>query len=278
MSLYEKKTIAHYTDRIINSPMGLLIISFLTIAMGILFIVMQIPNKPIQRREAVAYSGELVEYETSRNYCGINFKDGTTYEVYPHTETGEFREKMKSLPKGTRLYLLVNPNNDYVVEIKTATEELLNFEKSQQDIAKYDNGYIVIGAVCCIGGVVLIFFAFGMKKNKRIEEQRAIQRKAKTGGMKINSAALRYADMSVKSKVLLKVEVGKYNICYRRVKTVNELVVNGVVYDEKRVLFEFEHKLCATIDCHEIEAGLDENSYSYINFDGEIVKCKKRLI
>ena len=60
-------------------------------------------------------------------------------------------------------------------------------------------------------------------------------------------------------------------------KTVNELVVNGRVYDEKKALFEFSHLLSAVIDGHTVEAGL-ENDESYIAFDGAVVAKKRRVI
>ncbi len=58
----------------------------------------------------------------------------------------------------------------------------------------------------------------------------------------------------------------------------NELIVNGVVYDEMKAVVEFEHDLCATVDGHEIHAGFDDASYSYITFDGARVAEKLRLI
>ena len=265
-------------DNLVKTSKGSLFVGILAIIVGIIFIAMQSVNEPIPRSQAVSYSGEFSEYEVSKNYCSINFKDGTVYEVYPHTETGEFRDKMESLPKGTMLYILVNPNNDCVVEVATAKEELLNFEKSQQDIDSYDNGYIAIGAFSCIAGVGLIIFALLMKKNKGIEEQHANKIKQQTAGLQINSEALRHADMDIKSKILLEAQAKQYHICYRRVKAVNELVVNGVVYDEKRAIIEFSHKLFAIIDHHRIEAGLDENSNSYIKFDGKIINYKERMI
>ena len=68
-----------------------------------------------------------------------------------------------------------------------------------------------------------------------------------------------------------------YEICYRRVKRVNELVINGIIYDEIKEVIEFPHTLSA-VDGHTIEAGLSEDSYSYITFDGECLVNKHRLI
>lgn len=259
---------------IIDNPVAVLVVAFLGIILGIFFIVSQTSNKPITRKEAISYSGSFDYYDTFwKNYREIHFEDGSIYDIYAHTETNEFQRRMKALEKGTKLYILVNPNNDYVVEVKTDTEELLNFELSQQEIDSYDNGYIVIGIFACVAGVLLIFFVIGSSDYKRKELIRHSARKGEG-----NTTPLRYADTTVKCKTLLEASVKGYQICYRRVKSTNELVINGQVYDEKKGFIEFEHKLCATISGHNIEVGYDTESFSYMVFDGKTIKRKKRWI
>ena len=262
---------------IMKSKPAVLVVAIAGILLGLFFIFSQNANAPIPRSEAVSYSGEFEEYEVWRNYRTIHFKDGSTYEVYAHTETQDFQNMMKSLEKGTKLYLLVNPNNDCVVEIKTDTEELLNFETSQAEIDSYDNGYIAIGIVACIGGVFLIWYVIASSNYKRKENERHIK-KAKAVQVGDGDIGLRRADSSVKSKTLLEATVEGYRICYRRVKRVNELVINGTVYDEKKGIIEFAHNLSAIIDGHRIEAGYDEDGYSYIILDGMRIAEKRRII
>ena len=73
--------------------------------------------------------------------------------------------------------------------------------------------------------------------------------------------------------------VKDFCIIYRRIQFVNELVVNGKVYDEKKAVIEFSQNLFASIDGHTIEAGLDlDSSNSYIRFDGQTIAEKKRLL
>lgn len=255
-----------------KSKASVLILAVASIIMGIFFILSQQANAPIPRSEAVSYSGEFEEYEVWRNYRTIHFKDGSQYEVYAHTETQAFQNTMKSLEKGTKLYILVNPNNECVVEIKTDTEELLNFETSQKEIDSYDNGYIAIGGVACFCGVFLIWYEIASSNYKRREDERQ-NKKARFAAQ-----TLRPADDSVKCKILLEATVKEYRICYRRVRSVNELVVNGAVYDEKKGIIEFDHRLSAVIDGHRIEAGFDGDGYSYIIFDGKQIAVKRRII
>lgn len=91
-----------------------------------------------------------------------------------------------------------------------------------------------------------------------------------------NTSALRMADPEAKHRVLLQKQVLTYNVCYRRVKRTNELVINGAVYDEMEALVEAPHTLTAQLDGHTITAGNDGFN-SFITVDGEKVAKKLRL-
>ncbi|MBR5246434.1 MAG: hypothetical protein IKV25_03565 [Clostridia bacterium] len=93
-----------------------------------------------------------------------------------------------------------------------------------------------------------------------------------------NSDVLRMADSEVKERILLEAETPGYHIVYRRVKKTNELVVNGMVYDEYEALVEFPHTLTAVVNGHKIEVKYDETSHMYIFFDGEQLAKKIRII
>lgn len=93
-----------------------------------------------------------------------------------------------------------------------------------------------------------------------------------------NSSVLRIADNEVKARVLLSADVPGYRIVYRRVKRTNELVVNGMVYDEYEALVESPHTLMALLDGHKIEVRYDALNFMYLIFDGEQLAKKIRLI
>lgn len=266
-----------WADRVLESKTGAIIVGILAILFGTLFALTQIDNKPIPRSEAVAYSGEFEEYDVWKNYKTIIFTDGSSYAVFPHTTTQEFDDTVSSLKKGTKLDILVNPNNDYVVEIIAGSREILNFEESQAALDAYDNVYIAIGVFVCFAGVFLIIYGlvYSRQKKREIEKHTKKAKRRKSGA---DDNPVRRADHSVKSKVLLEARVENYEICYRRIKSVNELVINGIVYDEKKAVIEFAHNLSALVDGHTIEAGLSDDSYSYIMFDGECLAKKQRLI
>ncbi len=92
-----------------------------------------------------------------------------------------------------------------------------------------------------------------------------------------DSAILRPADLSVKARALLETQVLGHTVTYRRVKKVNELVIDGNVYAEYEGVVEFDHSLKARVDGHWIEAGFDSRrSISYITLDGQTVTAKRR--
>lgn len=95
--------------------------------------------------------------------------------------------------------------------------------------------------------------------------------------VRVDTPMLRFADEDVKARVLLEAEAVGHKIVYRRVKRVNELVIDGRVYDEYVALAEFAHTLKACIDGHTVEAGMESSGQSFIVVDGQIVAKKLRL-
>lgn len=92
-----------------------------------------------------------------------------------------------------------------------------------------------------------------------------------------DSPILRRADMEAKHRVLLQTKAGGYDVCYRRIKHTNELVINGNVYDELEGIVETSHTLSALVGGHRIDAGYDGVAHSFIILDGTVVAKKIRL-
>lgn len=86
---------------------------------------------------------------------------------------------------------------------------------------------------------------------------------------------IRAADRDVKHRVLLECEAFGHQICYRRVKKVNELVIDGYVYDEFVAVIEFSHELFAYVDGHAFAVGYN-GANSYCKVDGAIIAKKMR--
>ena len=254
-------------DRIMHSKAGMTVLAILSIAVGVFFIVTQQENQPISRAEAEAFSGAFEAYVSGRRDCAVLFEDGTRYDIHPQAESAAFREKMEALPAGTTLYLLVNPNTGFAEEIRTDTEELLSFEASQEAGSRHDRTFTVLGVFVCVMGVFLLVYVL---LKLRAESRDALK--------KPHMGVLRDAAPLDEGRILLRAKRGGYTICYRRLRLVNELIVDGKVYDEYKAVIEFPHDLCAQVDDHIIHAGCDDESYSYIQFDGRTVAKKQRTV
>lgn len=131
---------------------------------------------------------------------------------------------------------------------------------------------------------VIISLVSGIKVCSKIKEMPAqdvavpeIEQMEEHWERTFDSNIKRVADANVKSRILLENNALGHTITYRRVKRVNELVIDGNVYDEIEALVEFAHSLNARIDGHSIEVGFDGKIHSYLKIDGQIVARKLRL-
>ena len=231
---------------------------------------------PVSLEETVVHTGRFQSYKessSSKYDSELCLQGGETFYVLLSCESKDFLRAMKEMEPGTELRLCVDPKTDRVLEMHKGEEELLRFSFCRDATLRYGMWWFVFSALLAVLGAALgAFELIGFFRSKTACEPPALVKSEE------ESIALRHADMDVKCKILLEAKVKGYAICYRRVKSVNELVINGLVYAEKKGVIEFQHALRATVDGHVIVAGLDDLSYSYIEFDGELVNYKERLI
>ena len=193
---------------------------------------------------------------------------------------------MDSLEKGTRLELLINPNNDTILEIKTDTEELLTYDEYIDTMESESIRLLIVNIIHIL---VLIQFGYWLittiialykylwKPDSIIKE---IERTIDPSEL-VETKALRHADNNDNIKIKVRLEATddtyRYKIQYRRRKTTNELVVNDWVYDDKKCLLEQEHTLSAVVDGHLIEAGIIDDSSLFIMFDGKLINYNSSI-
>ncbi len=252
------------------------------LVLSVIFIGFQTQNKPVSRDEAVFCQGYFEDYQIHKTprrtgNCWIDLSDGTRCFVYAHTRTTEFHDSMEAMEKGTELSLAIHPESHYVIEVKTADREILHFEESQRAIARHSNSYVVLGLLMGIFGAVCLWYVLFSLIYERNERKKARRKEIYAQNHPDeNTPCLRPAGEGNKCRVFVRDKIDGYCISYRRRRIVNELVINGYVYDQKKGLFEFAHNLSVTLDGHLIEAGLDEGGISYLHYDGKRRKRKKR--
>ena len=81
-----------------------------------------------------------------------------------------------------------------------------------------------------------------------------------------------------KHRVLAEATVSGMNIVYRRVKSTNELVINGYVYDEYIATVEGKHTLRASFNGHTVEALFNGVVHTKLLVDSQEIVKKVRLI
>ena len=59
----------YITDKMLKSKPFCICISVLAFFVGFIFIISQNSNTPIDRSEAISYSGEFESYDSYKNYC-----------------------------------------------------------------------------------------------------------------------------------------------------------------------------------------------------------------
>lgn len=93
-----------------------------------------------------------------------------------------------------------------------------------------------------------------------------------------NSTYKRRAETDVKFRILAKAEYNGHSIILRRVKRINELIIDGYVYDEIEMLVETPHILSAKINGELIQAGMRYPSFGFISVNGKEIAKKIRII
>ena len=100
-----------------------------------------------------------------------------------------------------------------------------------------------------------------------------------TNEVLISSQPLREADLNVKQRIFIQTQVFGHEIIYRRVKRVNELIIDNKVYDEYIALIEKAHMLTANFDGHSYAVGVEQfTGITYLMIDGKVAVQKRRLI
>ena len=125
--------------------------------------------------------------------------------------------------------------------------------------------------------------AFKLKKMPQDENERAdeseeiISDKTPSDNTQTDTETFKDADFNVKYRTFIEDTALGHTILYRRVKNVNELVIDGKVYSRYVAYVEFAHTLEGEIEGHKIEVGFDGKFHSFLKIDGKTVARKIRF-
>lgn len=255
----------------------LYIIALLAFIVSLVFLLSPIVHKPVTRADAPTYRFEFDFAESGKNYMTVYARTGEVYDIYPHTLEQGAMERILSVERGTPVSVAVHPESGYVIEMKIRDETVLDFDTYMSKNYKYQFGYVFIGVILVLCGIMLIILpAFEKSAHTAMREKQAERKKKRASGG--GDTPIRAVENERRGRVFLTAEYEGHSIVYRRYKMTNELIIDGNVYDEIHGFFEFKHKLTAEINGRKISAGFDGNSMSYIKAGSRTVAKKERII
>ena len=155
-----------------------LVMALISIFMGTVFSSMLYPNQPITREEATQIIGDFKEAEGYRKLKGgytevsLFFYDEQRQYISSCCVTDELLEALKKTPIGTEFKILVNPNNDYVVELIAEDVILLDFDYAQKQLERDGVGFFYLGVTMYAFAIAFIVQAV-LDFKKKIKRARA---------------------------------------------------------------------------------------------------------
>jgi hypothetical protein len=118
-------------------------------------------SKTISRDEAVSVTAEFASYKVhyrkgqSRNVV-IYFSDYKLLDIDTYCATDEVIDNVASLTPGAKVEMLVHPNSDIILEMKTKDKSILTFNDSMTKLKHGRTGYLFIS------GFMYLCFGYGL--------------------------------------------------------------------------------------------------------------------
>ena len=140
-----------------------LVMALISIFMGTVFSSTLFLNKPIAREEAIEstcifedFKGGTRHLKGGYKEITLIFKDGSKQYIDSCCLSYELCEKIENITSGTEIKLLINPNNNYVIELIANDEILLDFDTTQKDLKNEGFGFFILGLVMYIFAIFFI--------------------------------------------------------------------------------------------------------------------------
>ncbi len=153
-----------------------LVMALISIFMGTVFSSTLFFNQHIDREDAIELTYTYKEFTGFKKLRGghteikLLFYDGSPQYIDSSCVTDEILKSIESTTPGTKFKMLVNPKNDYVVELVINDVILLDFETAQKDLERDGAGFFILGIAMYIFAIIFIVqavFDF-RKKTKRM--------------------------------------------------------------------------------------------------------------
>lgn len=116
-------------------------------------------NAPVAREEATAVTAiyAYCKETTHRGHVNdviLRFTDHDQLEIDNTCVTTELLENIRSLTPGTKLFMLVRPDSDVILELRTGDSIWLDFQDASDRMANVAGGFMILGIILYIGSAI----------------------------------------------------------------------------------------------------------------------------
>lgn len=148
-------------DAMLETPLSRAIVAVFAILMGVIFILQHNDNIPIEKSEAVTYTASFDKWEydvcgRGTEYVELILENGDKYRVHYSCVNQQLEANLNTLSRNDSVTVLVNPFNDYVIEISSNNKDVLNLDYAQSQIEKSSKGFVGLGIFCVFGAFIML--------------------------------------------------------------------------------------------------------------------------
>ncbi len=123
-----------------------LVMALISIFMGTVFSSTLFLNRPIDREEATELTYTYKDFTGHEKGKGgfteikLIFSDGSAQYIDASCVTDEIFKAIEETAPGTNFTMLINPRNNYIVELSTDDVSILDFDYAQKELERYAVG------------------------------------------------------------------------------------------------------------------------------------------
>lgn len=127
-------------------------------------------NSTIDKSEASEKTAvfDFCDIQYGRNfslaYAVLFFENAEEEYIRGICVNENLRKDIEALKKGTELYMIINPNNNYIIELRTDTKELLNFDYAQKMLRQEGVGFLYLAILMLVLCSYFIYKAITTKE------------------------------------------------------------------------------------------------------------------
>ena len=155
-----------------------LVMALISIFMGTVFSCTMISNQPIDREEATELTCNYKDFRGYKKVKGgfteikLIFSDGSTQYIDASCVTDEIFKVIEETAPGTKFNMLINPQNDYVLELIADDVVLFDFDYAQKELERESVGFFYLG-IAMYGFAIFFIVQAILDFRKKIRKTKA---------------------------------------------------------------------------------------------------------